>query len=61
MWPDVPKLEFDRFFECFIEGYLPFGDYFEALRSAWQRRYYDNVLLVSYEEMRTEFQSVIQK
>ncbi|CAF3940112.1 unnamed protein product, partial [Rotaria sordida] len=61
MWPDVPKLEFDRFFECFIEGYLPFGDYFEALRSAWQRRHYDNVLLVSYEEMQTESQSVIEK
>lgn len=61
MWPDVPKLDFNEFFECFIEGYLPFGDYFEALRSAWKHRHYDNVLLVTYEEMRTEFQSVIEK
>ncbi len=61
MWPDVPKLEFDEFFEYFIEGYLPFGDYFEALRSAWQRRHYENVLLISYEEMRTDFRLVIHK
>lgn len=61
MWPDVPKLEFDRFFECFIKGYLPFGSYFEALQSVWQRRHLDNVLIVSYEEMQTEFRSMIQK
>ncbi|CAF2093990.1 unnamed protein product [Rotaria magnacalcarata] len=61
MWSDVPKLDFDRFFEFFLEGYLPFGNYFEALRSAWQRSHYSNVLLVSYEEMRTDFQPVIHK
>jgi hypothetical protein len=61
MWPDVPKLEFDQFFEYFIEGYLPFNGYFQALRSVWQRRNYDNVLLVSYEEMRTDFRSMIPK
>lgn len=61
MWPDVPKLDFDKFFKYFLEGYLPFGNYFEALQSAWQRRHCENVLLISYEEMRTGFQSVIQK
>ena len=61
MWPDVPKLEFDQFFEYFIEGCLPFGDYFQAIRSAWQYRHYNNVLLLSYEEMRTNFRSIIHK
>jgi hypothetical protein len=61
MWPDVPKLEFDQFFEYFIEGCLPFNGYFQALRLVWQRRHYNNVLLVSYEEMRTDFRSAIQK
>ena len=60
-WPDVPKLDFNQFFEYFLEDCLPFNGYFQSLRSAWQRRHYDNVLLVSYEEMRTEFRSVIQK
>jgi hypothetical protein len=61
MWPHVPKLKFDQFFEYFMEEYLPFGDYFQALRSAWGRRHDGNVLLVSYEEMRTDFQSIIHK
>ena len=61
MWPDVPKLEFNQFFDYFIDGYLPFGDYFTALRSAWNQRHCPNVLLISYEEMRTNFRSVIHK
>lgn len=61
MWPDVPKLDFNQFFEYFLQGYLPFGDYFEALRSVWNRRHCDNVLLLSYEEMRTDLRSAINK
>ncbi|UJR19562.1 hypothetical protein I4U23_022692 [Adineta vaga] len=60
-WGDVPKLEFDEFFKYFIEGRLPFNDYFEVLRAAWQRRNTNNVLLVSYEEMQTDFTSIITK
>jgi hypothetical protein len=60
-WGDVPKLEFEQFFQYFIEGRLPFNDYFEVLRSTWQRRNDDNVLLVSYEEMRTDLRSLIGK
>ena len=60
-WGDVPKLEFEQFFEYFIDGRLPFNDYFQVLQSAWQRRNDNNVLLVSYEEMRSDLQSVICK
>jgi hypothetical protein len=60
-WGDVPKLDFDQFFQCFIEGRLPFNDYFDVLQSAWQRSDAPNVLLVSYEGMRTDFRSMIGK
>ena len=53
--------EFDRFLEYFLDGYLPFGDYFEALQSVWKQRHHKNILLVSYEEMHTDFRSVIHK
>ena len=61
MWGDVPKLGFNQFFQHFIDGRLPFNDYFEGLRLAWQRRNDENVLLVSYEEMRTDLPSVIRE
>ncbi|CAF1048168.1 unnamed protein product [Adineta steineri] len=60
-WGDVPKFEFNQFFQYFIDGRLPFNDYFDVLRSAWQRRNDKNVLLVSYEEMRTDLRSMICK
>ena len=59
MWPEVPKLPFDQFFEAFMKGHLPFNDYFEVLRSVWQRRYRSNVLMISYEEMRTDTRSSV--
>jgi hypothetical protein len=61
MWPEVPKLRFDEFFEYFIEGRLPFNDYFEVLRSAWQWRTHNNVLLIAYEDMRSHFSAAIHK
>ncbi|CAF0973550.1 unnamed protein product [Didymodactylos carnosus] len=61
MLGEVPKLEFDQFFQYFIDGRLLLNDYFEVLRSTWQRRNEDNVLLVSYEDMRTDLRSVICK
>lgn len=60
-WSDVPNLEFDRFFEYFLDGYLPFGNYFEALQSVWKQRHQENVLLISYEEMHTDLRPVIYK
>ena len=59
MWPEVPKLPFDQFFEYFMQGRLPFNDYFEALRCVWQRRHRPNVLVISYEEMRTDPRSAV--
>ena len=61
MWGDVPKLGFDQFFEYFMKGCLPFNDYFEGLRLAWQRRSDQNVLFLCYEEMRTDHRAVIEK
>lgn len=60
-WGDVPKLDFNQFFEHFIKGYLPFNDYFEGLRLVWQRRHDKNVLFLCYEQMRSDLSAVITK
>ncbi|CAF4739932.1 unnamed protein product [Rotaria sp. Silwood1] len=46
-WGGVHRLNFDEFFELFIQGRLPFNDYFECLRLTWERRNDPNVLLVA--------------
>lgn len=60
-WGDVPKLDFDRFFERFIDGRLPFNDYFQGLRLIWQRRHDPQLLLLRYEEMRTDLRAVVTR
>ncbi|CAM4906997.1 unnamed protein product [Rotaria socialis] len=59
-WGGVHHLDFNQFFERFIHGRLPFNDYFECLRLTWERRNDANVLLISYEEMKTNIRTVIE-
>lgn len=60
-WPEMPKLTFDEFVDCFIEGNLPFGDYFSSVQAAWNYRHRNNVLILSYEDLRTNTESTIRK
>lgn len=50
---------FDDFFECFIEGRVDFGDYFDHLLSWYARKDEANVLFVTYEAMHADARSVI--
>lgn len=43
--------EFKDFFECFVRGEVPFGDYFDHIESWYERRQDKNVLLLCYEDM----------
>lgn len=43
--------QFEDFFECFVRGEVPFGDYFDHVESWYQRREDKNVLFMSYEDM----------
>jgi len=48
---DFADGSWDTFFECFLEGEVDFGDYFDHLLSWWPRRAYPNVLFLTYERM----------
>ncbi len=55
------QLDFDMFFELFINGQTPYIDYFDHLRLLWSHKDDDNVLLVSYEQMKENLPTVIRK
>ncbi|XP_050037792.2 sulfotransferase ssu-1-like [Dermacentor andersoni] len=43
---------FDEFLDMFLDGHVDFGDYFEHLVSWYTRRFDDNVLFVTYEDLK---------
>lgn len=43
---------FDEFFDMFLDGRVDFGDYFEHVLSWYERRFDDNVLFVTYEDLK---------
>ena len=56
-----PKMEWDVFFELFIAGKFPFGDYFEHVLGWWKHRDDPNVLFIKYEDMKKDLHSSIEK
>ncbi|KAH6926179.1 hypothetical protein HPB50_015791 [Hyalomma asiaticum] len=45
---------FDQFFEMFLEGKVDFGDYFDHLLSWYEHRDDQNVLFVTYEQLKKD-------
>uniref|UniRef100_L7LWJ3 Putative sulfotransferase n=1 Tax=Rhipicephalus pulchellus TaxID=72859 RepID=L7LWJ3_RHIPC len=43
---------FDKFFDMFVEGKVDFGDYFDHQISWYDHRNDDNVLVITYEELK---------
>ena len=44
--------DFHHFFEHFLNGQIPYGDYFEHLMSFWSHRMDENFLFLVYEKMK---------
>lgn len=66
MFADTPgfqlsQLNFDNYLELFLKGQTPYIDYFDHLRLLWSHKDDNNVLLVSYEQMKQDLRGVIQK
>ncbi|CAF3728628.1 unnamed protein product [Rotaria sp. Silwood1] len=61
-----PRLQFevdtfDEYFELFMIGEVPHGDYFDHLFAIWNHRNDPNVIVLLYEQMQQDIQSTIKK
>ncbi|MEE3196825.1 MAG: sulfotransferase domain-containing protein [Pseudomonadota bacterium] len=57
---DFVNGSFDEFFECFLSGEVDFGDYFENLVPWYKNRGRDNILFLTYEQMKAQPLEVIR-
>ena len=55
------KLEWDLFFEDFMNGEVEFGNYFNHVLSWWNHKDDRNVFFIKYEDMKKELSSAIVK
>ncbi|CAF1080461.1 unnamed protein product [Rotaria sp. Silwood1] len=55
------QMDFSTFFQLFINGQTPYIDYFDHLDLLWSHKDDKNVLLISYEQMKNDLRSVIDK
>jgi hypothetical protein len=54
-------IDFNRFFELFITGQMLYIDYFEHLRLTWSHKDDENVLLISFEQIKQNHREIILK
>lgn len=52
---------FDDFFELFVNGETDWGDYLDHLASWYDHRDDDNVLFITYEQLKRDFRATVMK
>ncbi|KAL3229485.1 hypothetical protein MRX96_048537, partial [Rhipicephalus microplus] len=57
--PNLPAIKFDEFLDDFIEGQVPFGDYFDHLAAWFPERSRPNVICVPYEQLKRDVRAGI--
>jgi len=57
----IKGMSFDDFFEFWMDGEVECGSYFDWVLSWWPRRNLDNVLVVTYEDMKNDPKKEITK
>ena len=58
-YPHNPLLDWNQFFELFIQGKMKFGDYFDHILSWWAHKDDDNVLFLKYEDMKKDLPTAV--
>jgi hypothetical protein len=52
---------FDHFFNCFVNGITPFGDYFDHIISWFSQRNRCNILFLTYEQLKSSHREYVVK
>ncbi|RWS29601.1 Amine sulfotransferase-like protein [Leptotrombidium deliense] len=58
---DVHSCTFDQFFEEFIKGAVPYGDYFDHILSWYKHKNDENVLFLVYEQMKKNHYEAVMR
>jgi hypothetical protein len=53
--------DFHEYFDCWIKGELPYGDYFQHVLSYWTHRFDDNFTFLVYEHMKNNQKDAVLK
>jgi hypothetical protein len=53
--------DFHKFFDCWIKGEFPFGDYFQHVLSYWTHRFDENFTFLVYEQMKKNPKEAVLK
>ncbi|XP_023220896.1 sulfotransferase 1C3-like [Centruroides sculpturatus] len=56
-----PELSFQEFLEAFLQGNLPYGDYFDHLLGWYEHKNDSNVQFVTYEDLKKDIKGEILK
>lgn len=59
MEPNYESLKFDNYFECFLKGELPWGDYFDHFLSWYDHKDDTNVLYLRFEDMKKDHEGTV--
>ncbi|XP_069856081.1 sulfotransferase 2A1-like [Dipodomys merriami] len=51
----------EQFFEWFLQGYVPYGSWFDHVRGWMSMREKENVLVLSYEQMKKDTRSMVER
>ncbi|KAL1476651.1 hypothetical protein MTO96_036353 [Rhipicephalus appendiculatus] len=57
--PNTPAISFDEFLDEFIEGQVPYGDYFDHLAAWFPETSRPNVICVPYEQLKADVRAGI--
>lgn len=55
------SISFDEFAELFLAGLVPYGSYFDHVAGFWNLRNEENILLLTYEEMKRDLRKTAEK
>ncbi|XP_042556157.1 sulfotransferase 2A1-like [Dipodomys spectabilis] len=51
----------EQYFEWFLQGYVPYGSWFDHVRGWMSMREKENVLVLSYEQMKKDTRSMVER
>lgn len=59
MITEYQEMTFDQFYQMFMDGTTDWGDYFQHILGWYEKRNEENILFITYEEMKTDLKLIV--